>query len=96
MFRLARLAVDHRFQKQGIGQLLLKGMLELAVQLRDQVGCVGVVVDAKPQAVEFYVRYGFEAINSVTGTLGDRPEPTPLFLPIHVVSKASQIGQSSH
>ena len=66
-------------------------MLELALQLRDQVGCVGVVVDAKPQALGFYVRYGFEAINVVSGTLGDRPEPTPLFLPIHVVAKAFQI-----
>ena len=89
--RIARLAVDERFQGQGIGKLLLKSMLELALTLRDQVGCVGVIVDAKTQAVEFYSRLGFVVLDDVvSGLLGDRPEPVAMFLPIRVIAKAKE------
>ncbi|UJS26498.1 GNAT family N-acetyltransferase [Thiothrix winogradskyi] len=88
ILRIARLAVDQHFQHQGIGKLLLKAMLELALQLRDQVGCVGVVVDAKPTAVAFYTKLGFEPLVCVGGELGSRPEPLPMFLPIQVIAKA--------
>ena len=47
ILRLARLAVDKRFQGHGIGRLLLRTMLELSLEMRDRVGCIGVVVDAK-------------------------------------------------
>ncbi|MEB4591521.1 GNAT family N-acetyltransferase [Candidatus Thiothrix sp. Deng01] len=88
ILRLARLAVDQRFQGQGIGKLLLKAMLELALQLRDQTGCIGVLVDAKPTAVDFYTKLGFQALESVSGELGNRPEPLPMFLPIQTIAKA--------
>ena len=88
ILRLARLAVDQVFQGQGVGKLLLKSMLELALQQRDQSGCVGVVVDAKPQAVAFYSRLGFEPLATVSGELGSRPEPQALFLPIQVIAKS--------
>jgi GNAT superfamily N-acetyltransferase len=90
ILRIARLAVDLNFQKQGIGKLLLKAMLELAFKLRDQAGCTGVVVDAKPDAVNFYSRYGFSKIDAITGMLGDRPEPVPMWLPIHLIAEAVQ------
>ena len=48
-------------------------------------GCIGVVVDAKPQAVTFYERYGFTALEVVQGHLGDRPEPLPMFLEIGAI-----------
>jgi GNAT superfamily N-acetyltransferase len=82
VLRLARLAVDNRFQGYGIGRLLLRAMLELALELRDRVGCVGVVVDAKADAVAFYSALGFKPIELVSGILGDRPEPVAMFLPI--------------
>lgn len=88
ILRIARLAVDQRFQRQGIGKLLLKAMLELALQLRDQVGCIGVVVDAKPTAVAFYTPLGFEPLACISGELGSRPEPLPMFLPIQVIAKS--------
>jgi hypothetical protein len=47
-----------------------------------EVGCVGVVVDAKPEARSFYLRYGFESLSAVEGLLDERPEPTPMFLPL--------------
>ena len=82
ILRLARLAVDERFQGHGVGKLLLRAMLELALEMRGRVGCIGVVVDAKPDAVAFYSALGFEAIELVSGALGDRPEPVAMLLPI--------------
>jgi GNAT superfamily N-acetyltransferase len=53
ILRLARLAVDERFQGHGIGRLLLRSMFELAHEMPDRFGCVGVVADAKPDALDF-------------------------------------------
>jgi len=90
ILRLARLAVDERFQGHGIGRLLLRAMLELALEVRDRVGCIGVVVDAKPDAVTFYSSLGFKPLNLVSGTLGDRPEPVAMFLPIGQIAAAAK------
>jgi GNAT superfamily N-acetyltransferase len=89
ILRLARLAVDQRFQGHGIGRLLLRGTLELALDLRDRVGCVGVVVDAKPEAVDFYTGLGFKPMPLISGSLGDRPEPIAMFLPIREIAAAA-------
>ena len=88
ILRVARLAVDERFQGHGIGRLLLRAMLELALEMRDRIGCTGVVVDAKPDAVDFYSGLGFKVIELVSGALGDRPEPVAMFLPIREIAVA--------
>jgi GNAT superfamily N-acetyltransferase len=56
--RIARLAVDKRFQGHGIGRLFLRAILKLALEMRDRAGCIGVLVDAKPDAVAFYSALG--------------------------------------
>jgi len=48
--------------------------------MADNMGCVGVVVDAKPDAVAFYDRLGFVPLEVVAGEIGDRPQPLPMFL----------------
>ncbi|HLF66067.1 MAG TPA: GNAT family N-acetyltransferase, partial [Gammaproteobacteria bacterium] len=58
VLRIARLAVASKFQGHGIGKQLLKSMLELALRLRDEAGCVGVVVDAKSESISFYRKLG--------------------------------------
>ena len=88
ILRLARLAVDERFQGHGIGRLLLRAILELALEMRDRVGCIGVVVDAKPDAVDFYSTLGFKPVELISGSLGDRPEPVAMFLPIGQIAAA--------
>ena len=88
ILRLARLAVDERFQGHGIGRLLLRAMLDLASEMRDRVGCIGVVVDAKPDAVGFYSTLGFKPVELISGSLGDRPEPVAMFLPIGPIAAA--------
>jgi GNAT superfamily N-acetyltransferase len=89
ILRLARLAVDKRFQGHGIGRLLLRAMLQLALEMRDRVGCIGVVVDAKPEAVDFYAGLGFRPMQLISGSLGDRPEPIAMFLPIREIAAAA-------
>ncbi|MBF0236778.1 MAG: GNAT family N-acetyltransferase [SAR324 cluster bacterium] len=80
VLRLARLAISEHSQGQGIGLQLLKTVFDLAKEMRQKFGCVGIVVDAKPEAVEFYSRYGFERIDVKQGKLADRPEPIQMFL----------------
>jgi hypothetical protein len=65
-------------------------MLELALALRDRVGCVGLVVDAKPDAVDFSTTLGFKPMPLVSGSLGDRPEPIAMFLPIREIAAAAE------
>jgi predicted N-acetyltransferase YhbS len=85
VLRVARLAVSEQAQGQGVGQSLLRFALSLARRTATEIGCSGVVVDGKPEAREFYLAYGFEPLSLVEGALLDRPEPTPMFLPLSAI-----------
>lgn len=93
VLRLARLAVDQSAQGQGLGLHLLRFVLRLALQMADDYGCVGVIVDAKPDAEAFYAKYGFVAVEAVEGRSDARPAPTPMFLSIRAITDAA--GKSS-
>ena len=86
VLRLARLAVDRRARGRGTGGLLLRAVFALARRMADDVGCVGVVVDAKPQAVAFYGKLGFLPLEATAGELGDRPLPLPMFIELGQLS----------
>jgi GNAT superfamily N-acetyltransferase len=86
--RIARLAVDQRAQGCGLGSELLRYALELARVQAASVGCVGVVVDAKPEAVGFYARYGFTSCRVLQGGANARPRQELLFLPLSAVEAA--------
>lgn len=88
VLRLARLAIDQSAQGQGLGLQLLRFVLRLALQMVDDYGCVGVVVDAKPNAQAFYAKYGFVAVEAVEGRSDARPAPTPMFLSTHAIEDA--------
>jgi hypothetical protein len=60
--------------------LLLRSVLVLEKRMADDFGCVGVLVDATPEAVAFYEKLGFVMLETVAGQLGDRPQPAPMFL----------------
>lgn len=85
VLRVARLAVAEQAQGCGIGKALLRFALDLARRTAEKIGCVGVVVDAKPEAQAFYLRYGFEPFAALEGALLDRPEPIPMFLPLSAI-----------
>jgi GNAT superfamily N-acetyltransferase len=80
ILRVARLAVDQSARSLGLGKALLRFAIELAERMSAEVGCVGVVVDAKAGAREFYGRFGFVPLEVVEGASAQRPEPTPMFL----------------
>ena len=81
----ARLATDDRTRGRGVGTVLLRAVLLLARHMSRDFGCAGVVVDAKPEAVDFYSKYGFFELETVRGRSGTRPEPTAMFLEIGVL-----------
>jgi GNAT superfamily N-acetyltransferase len=86
--RLARLAVSESSKGQGIGKHLLKAVFQIAHEMADRIGCVAIVVDAKPDAIAFYEQFGFEAFECVAGKLGERPAPQPMILPLGSAPRA--------
>lgn len=82
VLRLARLGVDATAQNRGVGTALLRYTFRLAVEVSERFGCVGMVVDAKPGALDFYSRLGFSPIELVEGQMASRPEPLAMFLPL--------------
>ncbi len=86
VLRVARLAVQRAFHGLGIGRRLLGAMARLAIDQRDRLGCVGMVVDAKPDAVSFYEKFGFGILEEVDGQV--YRDTTPMFLPVQTLEEA--------
>jgi GNAT superfamily N-acetyltransferase len=60
---IGRLAVDQRYRGQGIGQALLMSGLARSWELHDQIGAIGVIVDAKDDSARaFYEHYRFQGL----------------------------------
>lgn len=80
MLRIGRLAVDCRYQGNGIAQDLLAFALRLAVEFSRRVGLYAVIVDAEhDKAKAFYVKLGFIAC------VGN---PLCLYLPIATLEQS--------
>jgi GNAT superfamily N-acetyltransferase len=91
ILRLARLAVDRSAQSQGLGTQLLWFVCTLASKMADDFGGAGVVVDAKPEAVTFYAKYGFVPFEGVEGQSEARPRPTMMFLAMRAIKAANDV-----
>jgi hypothetical protein len=52
------------------------------------VGCAGVVVDAKPDAVASYARVGFTPFELLEGHSDARPRPVAMWLPMQAIKSA--------
>jgi predicted N-acetyltransferase YhbS len=87
---LARLAVDQSTRSKGIGETLLRFVLELASKMADEVGCAAVVVDAKPGAIDFYAKYGFTSFEPLEGHSDAHPQPTPMYLMMQEIKAAAE------
>jgi len=75
--RIGRLAVDRRYQRRGLGELMLMNAVHRTMQ--DAAAAFALLVDAKnDQAVAFYQRYGFRPIAG---------KPRTLFLPLATAQK---------
>ena len=75
--RIGRLAVDRRFHRRGIDELMLMDAVHRTMQ--DAAAAFALVVDAKTDAVAFYAKYGFRPIEG---------RPRTLFLPLATAQKA--------
>ena len=60
VFRLGRLATSQSHQGKGIGEFMLFDAIDRVSRIASEVGGVGLVVNSKPPAVDFYKRYGLE------------------------------------
>ena len=73
---LGRLAVDGRYQKQGIGKLLLIDALRRSYEISKSIGSFAVVVDPLDKDAEkFYKQYGFIKL----------PDSGKMFLPMGTI-----------
>ena len=88
VLRLARLAVDSSARRRGLGRVLLRFVLQLAIRMSNDYGCVGVLVDAEPDAIEFYRTYGFIPLDLVEGQSDVRPQPTAMFRSMRAIRDA--------
>lgn len=89
ILRLARLAVDRSARSQGLGAQLLRFVCDLASKMADDLGCAGVIVDAKAGAADFYAKYGFVPYESLEGQSDARPRPTMMFLAMRAIKAAA-------
>jgi ribosomal protein S18 acetylase RimI-like enzyme len=75
--KLARLAVDKNWQRQGIGEILMVEAMKRAIVIADNAGIIGLLVDAKDEkAKNYYLRYGFVSL---------KDNPLEMFLPLSTV-----------
>ena len=75
--RIGRLAVDQRFRRRGLGELMLVNAVHRT--MRDAAAAFALLVDAKDDdAVTFYEKYGFRVIAG---------RPRTLFLPLATAQK---------
>ena len=80
VFRLARLAVDLKFQGKGLGGQLLLAAGRRCIQVAAQAGGVALLIDAKNEAVaHWYTGYGAIPLEDT---------PLTLLLPFHTIHAA--------
>jgi len=78
--KLARLAVDRKYQGKGYGQLLMIEAMQKALLVAEQIGMIGFFVDAKDHAARtYYAQFGF---------ISFQQEPLAMFLPLATLRQA--------
>lgn len=75
---LARLAIDNRYQGQGLGKLILVDALKRSYELSKTIDSFAVIVDPLDQEAEkFYEKYGFIKL----------PDSGKMFLPMKTIGQ---------
>ncbi len=60
--KIARLAVDRRFVRKGIGRFLVLASIGLALSVSEIIGCRYLTVDSKHESISFYEKLGFKIV----------------------------------
>lgn len=66
---LGRLAVDLKYQGQGLGSILLADACQRVANASKTLAVAGIVVDAKESAADFYRHFGFMSLHGVSNKL---------------------------
>ena len=74
--RLVMLGVDKAYKGKNLGLRLLKHALVKTKESARTLGCRGLYLDADPDAVAFYTKYGFIALENPA----QAADSTPMFL----------------
>jgi GNAT superfamily N-acetyltransferase len=83
--KLARLAVDKKFQRRGYGSIMMMNAVERVITVSEHLGIIGFFVDAKDEQAEaYYEQFGFI-------TLPDNP--LELFIPLETLRQAYVLNQ---
>lgn len=97
VLRIARFGVSSPHPAEETARrLLLKAALLIAKKRTPEQRYVGVMVDAQPRQVSFFDQCGFQSIlGLMTGGLGVRPRPLPMFLPFAAITSAQRVAKLS-
>lgn len=82
---LARLAVDRRFARHGLGNALISEAFRISLQVANEVGCRCIITDAYQDRITWYAKYGFVPIEGAAEN-----GPQRMFLDIRTVRAALQ------
>jgi predicted N-acetyltransferase YhbS len=82
--KLARLAVAHHMQRQGMGTYMMLNAIDRVLLIAEHLGVIGFFVDAKESGAALYYRkFGFIPLPD---------NPLELFLPIDTIRNAFKSG----
>lgn len=56
-------------------------------QFKHKIGCIGIFVDAKENAVAYYAKYAFEIAPTIVGELPTKPKQTLVYLSTKTIRK---------
>jgi GNAT superfamily N-acetyltransferase len=87
--KLSMLAVDARYQRQGIGAELLMIAFDQAITVHKTIPIKGMYLDAAPKAIQFYHSLGFKILDEA-----DAEGTTPMFIPIKTMIAASSTASA--
>jgi len=81
VFLIAQLAVNEKYQGEGLGKITLIKALEYLWKVNSQMTAYAIIVDCLNQNMEeFYKKYGFMVLGKYNGK-------TRMYIPMKVVSK---------
>ncbi|MDD5614642.1 MAG: GNAT family N-acetyltransferase [Candidatus Methanoperedens sp.] len=60
--KIARLAVDRRLEKRGVGRYILLAAIGKAISVSNDIGCRYITVDSKPESTVFYDKHNFKMV----------------------------------
>ena len=68
---ISHLATDSRYVRRGVGSLMVRWAIKVAVFLSGIVGCRAVLVKSEPDVVGFYEKLGFRKTSETKSDLAD-------------------------